>query len=155
MTTMFELYKPRKIDFFNLIKIGDWKIKVYTITNREKFKSNKVLRKCISELPNWLKIADESKLPVYNAAFLIVHEAREGIWILLNWWTGGEMIQTVVYFADFNSPDLIVASPYNNSLVCIWELEVITFERIAWINNILLEAKKPKFEDYLNTNLEK
>lgn len=146
----FETYKPRKIEFLQLSEVDNWKVKIYSITNKEKFTSFDILQKVVAKLPIWLNKAEESHIPSHKIAFLIVHEAREGVWVLLNWWTGGEMIETKVYFVDYETPNIIRKSPYGtNSLLCVWELEVFLHERKTWIKEVLLNADNPMFNNYL------
>lgn len=156
MSYPFETYKPRKIEFEQIVNIDNCKIKIYTITNRLHFESTQVLKNTLSKLSNWVLYIKNSNLPTYNLAFLIIHEAREGVLILLNWWTGENMIETKVYFADFNNPDEINIYPYHpKSLICIWELEIFAHERRTWIEHVLLQANNPDFENYLNDTLTK
>ncbi|MCK8521783.1 hypothetical protein M0D21_09385 [Aquimarina sp. D1M17] len=152
----FEIYKPRSILFNELFMVENWAVKIYQITNKTKFTSSNIYKNVIHHLPAWLKQLENSRLPIYKHAFLIVHEAREGIWILLNWWTGGEMIETKVFFSNFENPAVITNSPYNtNSLLCVWELEVFAHERISWIENVLKKAETPDFIGYSNDVLNK
>lgn len=149
MTAIFEKYKPRKISFNDWVLIDDWVVKIYTITIMKKFKSHYILHNMKKQIPKWLNTIEQSSLPVYKQAFVIAHEAREGVWILLNWWTGGEMIETKVYFSDYEEPEKISDSPYKtNSLLCVWELEVFAHERKSWIKHILENAHLPDFENY-------
>ncbi len=151
MSYTFEHYEDRKIDFQHLIEVDDWEVKVYTITNRDTFESSVVLENIVTKLPEWLQNAKRSKIPTHKAAFLIVHEAREGVLTLLNWWTGGEMIQTEVRFTDLEAPEELISSPYHPSaLVCIWELEVFAHERRSWIENILRKPANPDLNAYFN-----
>jgi hypothetical protein len=151
---VFEKYKTRRIDFVEIIKVLDWNIKVYTISINNEFRSKKLFKPLKDSIPNWIYKANQAPIPNYKTAFLILHEAREGIWILFNYWTGGEMIQTDVCFSSFNDPDKIQSSPYkDSSLLCVWELEIFAHERAAWIKHILSNADKPKFIDYLKDTL--
>ena len=121
----FDIYQDRAISFKDVVKIDDYDVKVYTISNRPKFSSSEIYNNAIGELPFWLEHIKASSLPTYKVAFLIVHEAREGVLILLNWWTGENMLETKIYFADFNTPKKISPSLYGTKqLVCIWELEI-------------------------------
>lgn len=149
----FETYKDRRIEFKKPIAVWDWKVKIYTITNKQIFEAQNTLEEVLLQLPNWLNEAAKSILPTYNQAFLIVHEAREGTWILLNWWTGGEMIETKVFFAEVETPKAIKPSPHKNSLLCVWELQVLSHEREAWIRHVLSNAEIPAYEHYLTDYL--
>ncbi len=154
MNYQFETYKPRKIEFQQTITINAWKVKVYSITINTDFQSPKILENTLKQLPIWIDKAKNSELPTYNTAFLIIHEAREGVWILFNWWTGGEMIETKVYFSNYDTLSEIKDTPHKNSLVCVWELEVFAHERKKWIEYILLNAEHPNFKEYLNDVLQ-
>ncbi|MEM7485685.1 MAG: hypothetical protein AAF348_10810 [Bacteroidota bacterium] len=148
----FAIYRPRLIEFKGVKKFSTWDVKVYTVTNKEAFQSKQILHNIFDELPSWLEQIEHSELPNYKKAFLIVHEAREGVWILLNWWTGGEMIQTKIFFSSYESLTMITASPYGtNALLCVWELEIFAHERQAWITTVL--NGKPSFERYLRDTL--
>ncbi len=149
MNATFEKYKPRKISFDQWFKVSDWIVKIYTITKLDAFNSHSILKNIKEQIPNWLNEIERTDLPTYSNAFVIVHEAREGVWILLNWWTGGEMIETKVYFSNFDQPEIIMDSPYSdNSLLCVWELEIFAHERKSWIKHVLEKSHLPNFEEY-------
>ena len=83
-----------------------------------------------------------------------MHEAREGVLVLLNWFTGENMVETKIYFADFTNPSEIKPSIYNpKALVCIWELEIFAHERKAWIQHVLSKADSPDFDSYINDTM--
>lgn len=149
MKTQFELFQQRKIEFHELISINNWDVKVYSITKNKSFESEEILKTTLRELPKWIDRASNSNIETHHQAFLIVHEAREGVLILLNWWTGGEMLETIIHFVDYKQPTKMLESIYKDkSLVCIWELELFAHERKSWIKNILMHPESPKFDDY-------
>lgn len=152
--TAIDSYKPRRITFEGMVQVAGWYVKTYCITNRAAFSSHEVYTNAIAQLPLWLTDLGNAQLPVYKQAFLILHEAREGVWILLNWWTGGEMIETKVLFSSFDTPNIITNSPYNtSSLLCVWELEVFAHERRSWIEHILAKAGNPDYAAYTSDTL--
>lgn len=156
MSAVFDPYKPRAIMFKESLYCNGWNIKVYTITNQEEFKAKHIFQNIGRHVPVWIDQIENTTLPTYKQAFLIVHEAREGVWILLNWWTGGEMIETKVLFSSFETPEQITDSPYGtNSLLCVWELEVFAHERRAWIRHILSKANTPDYLAYTKDTLRK
>ena len=149
MKPEFEPYKDRKITFIKNEFIDDICIKVYTITNRAKFEANITFNKSIELLPKWVEKIKNSTIPTHRNAFLMVHEAREGTLILLCWFTGENMIETNIYYASFENPSVINPSIYKEKqLVCIWELEIVWFERKAWIKHILSKSENPDFINY-------
>lgn len=150
MNYKIEKYQTRKIEFQELVSIQNWNIKVYSITNKNKFNKELIFDYVLKKLPKWITTANQSYLPTYKVGFLIIHEAREGFLVVFNWWTGGEMIESKVCFSDFKSPEDINVYPYHpKSLLCVWELEIFAHERQAWINHVLLQHKNPDFNNYL------
>lgn len=149
MSTLFETYSPRKIEFRETKQIEDWHVKLYTITKNEEYTSGTSQKALLEALPDLLQAAGQSSLPTYKTAFLIVHEAREGVLILLNWWTGENMVETQIFFSNYNTPNKIEASPFKGkALVCIWELEIFAHERKAWIEHVLSKPDAPDFQEY-------
>lgn len=145
----FEVYKPRKVEFEQLLKVGDWRVKVYTITNRGAFKSRKVLENALANLPKWLARSKKFGFPTYGAAFLIVHEGRDGVWSLINWWIGGEMLRSLTFYTTDDDPNEFKITPKEGGMACVWEMAVISYERAMWVEYILRRADNPDFEGYL------
>lgn len=150
---MLELYRDRKIAFHDVVEAAGWQVKVYTITNKAQFAAQTVRDQVLAYLPAWLSKPHETALPVYKHAFLIIHEAREGVWILLNWWTGGEMIQRSTWFTSLEEPPMVMHQPEHDGLVCVWELEVMFHERKAWIKHVLQHPENPQFDHYTEDTL--
>ncbi len=149
----FKIYQPRKIEFRQIINVNDWSVKVYAITYQDKFESNEVLDNAILNLPKWLGKSILLGLETYKTAFLIVHEGRDGVWSLLNWWLGENMLQSVTFYTSFDDAMQFEETPKEGGMACVWEMEVINFERERWIEHILKKAEKPDFTGYLNENL--
>ena len=150
MQHTFERYRDRVLRFEQILQVEDWQIKVYTISNRPAFESHTILQNAMNAVPDWLPGHNRTDLPVYNLGWLIVHEGREGAWVLFSWWTGGEMIETIMHFAGFDTPNTFQPSPYSrNAMICVWELEVVIYERQAWINHVLKKPEAPDFTAYL------
>jgi hypothetical protein len=145
----FKEYRPRKIEFNQLATTGGWSVKVYTITHRSTFEATEPLKNAVRNLPEWLRKSSQLQLPTYGAAFLIVHEGRDGVWTLINWWIGGEMLQSITFFTDYKQPDEFKAVPKEGFMSCVWELAVTSFERAMWVECVLKKAAKPDIEGYL------
>lgn len=152
MKSEFEQYQDRKIEFVENSMVDDIHVKVYTITNRKKFEADITYKKSLELLPKWVENIKKSSIPTHRNAFLMIHEAREGTLILLCWWTGENMLETNIYYADFKNPSEINPSIYKEKqLVCIWELEIVWHERKAWIQHVLSNAENPDFVSYQNS----
>ena len=144
----FDPYSDRTIAFEGLQSIDDWQVKVYSISQHDRFQAAQSLHDVQAQLPTLLAAVKQSPLPLHRHAFVIVHEAREGIWVLLSWWTGGEMLETITRFVRYAAPEELLPSPHTGALVCVWELEVILHERQAWIRHVLSKAVEPDYARY-------
>ncbi|MBK6266072.1 hypothetical protein JKA74_13595 [Marivirga sp. S37H4] len=82
-------------------------------------------------------------------AFLILHSGTEGIFSLINWWVGKNMLNTHIFMTSPNRPTEFTKISGDGLAPCIWELELINFERISWTNNIL-KNNPPNFQLYLS-----
>ncbi len=148
-----KIYKSRKIELSRFLTVNDWKIKVYTITNRSQFESIATLQSAIAMLPEWLEKAQTLGFDTYAAAFLIVHEGIDGVWSLVNWWMGGEILQSITFYTNFATPSRFETVLKEGFMACVWEMEVILFERAMWIEHVLKQAAQPDFEKYLQQSL--
>lgn len=149
----FIQYKPRKIDFHNTIRVNNWQIKVYKFTFRETFQADEILEKAIAKLPEWLETAKTLNFEIYHIGFLMIHEGRDGIWCILSWWLGENMLRSLTFSTSTASPNDFTLNPQKGGMVCVWELEVINFERKMWIEHILKKAENPDFAGYLNEKM--
>ena len=145
----FKEYKPRMVKFENIVEVNNWKVKVYSITNKKQFSAGDILENAISETPKWLENAKILKVPNYSIATLIVHEGIDGVWTLINWWIGGEIMQNFTYHTSLEKPNEFKPLPCDGSMACVWEMSVICHERKAWIKHILKNADTPNFDEYL------
>jgi len=149
-----EKYQTRKIQFKDLTKIKDWKIKVYTISKGGDFDHKSFYENALKEVPQWLELENGFDSNNDKIAFLILHSGTEGIFSLINWWVGKNMLNTHIFFTDHDQVDVFKKISGEGLAPCIWELEIINHERISWTNNIL-KAASPHFENYLSDVINK
>jgi hypothetical protein len=147
------LYKPRNTNCRDLLSINNWTVKVYTITNRKHFESSITLRAAIANLPEWLDKSKALDFETHGTAFLIVHEGTDGVWTLVNWWVDGEILQSLTFHTDFRQPTKFHPFRGEGFVACVWEMDVIVFERAMWIEHILMKAREPDFKAYFEKTL--
>ncbi|MGW4158348.1 hypothetical protein [Streptomyces sp. NPDC004788] len=111
--------------------------------------------------PEWLRqhaasvLGDSPREGDHPAGFLILHRGAEGTYLLVSQWYDADMLKHWVRgsrtdaagnttFAPLAQPDLIA---------CVWELEVIAFERDAWVNTVLAHGRldQDSLDAYLRT----
>lgn len=148
--TLMSNYKPRKIEFKELLKIEDWKVKVYTISDDQGFNNQDFYNNVINKLPNWLNLKNSFNSTNDKIAFLILHKGTEGFFSLINWWVGKNMLNTNIFITDPIKQSNFKLISGDGLAPCVWELEIINHERISWTNNILKSASSPNYQKYLD-----
>lgn len=148
-----KIYQKRRVEFRQSISINDWKVKVYTLTYRNRFEANEILGKAVGKLVNWLEYTTKLDFEIYKIAFLMVHEGRDGVWSILNCWLGENMLRSITFRTSLSNPTEFEMLPEEGGMLCVWELEVVDFERKMWIEHILKKAETPDFAGYLNEKL--
>lgn len=146
-------YQPRPIRFAELYQVSNWRVKIYTISALRECPSQTLLASAKAHLPHWLAPAGVSPLADYQVATLIVHEGREGLYVVVSWWVDENMLRQYSYFADFTQPTCFRPLNAEGLLTCVWELAVLGFERAAWVKHVL-QAAPPNLEAYLQETLE-
>jgi hypothetical protein len=142
-------YSPRPVRFLGVYETAGWKIKIHGISIKNEYIEPQLLEHVKTRLPDWLNIFSHPELETYKIATLIVHEGKEGIFALLNWWIDENMLQCHVYFSGYTNPyQFHVYSP-KGTMVCVWEMAVMWFERNAWVKHVLSKPASPDIEAYL------
>ncbi|MCP1338047.1 hypothetical protein NJR55_00445 [Idiomarina sp. M1R2S28] len=145
-------YATRPIRFLELATIDGWRVKIYGISAQGETPNSTLVQSAIDLASKALPtppvqldgsaVSDDGdvlfdSLDRYGVGIMIVHEAREGCFVLLDWWTGENMLQHHVYFSrDTENPEFADVA-HTGIGACVWELKVLSFEREAWIDCVL------------------
>ena len=144
-------YAPRSTRFIGILAHGDWKIKCYGISCKAENVSDTHIAFAKENLEKWLSQSKITRLATYNLATLILHEGREGIFYIINWWIDENMLQQFVYLANYNSPSELQLVSDKGIITCVWEMEILWFERNAWVEQVLMQPENPAaYDNYLN-----
>jgi hypothetical protein len=82
--------------------------------------------------------------------FTIAHDAKSAALGLVYWWENENELHARMYAAPLGDPGRL--APLDGAgLGCVWELEVIDFERRAWLEDVLVGED---LEAYLERALE-
>jgi hypothetical protein len=87
-----------------------------------------------------------------HMAFMIIYEGTEGVFVLINTWEGNNMLQTHIYITNDGGESFKKISG-DGLFTCIWELEVIDFERKVWLKHLVKNNNNPYYDKYLEENL--
>ena len=143
-------YQERFIKFQEIIELGLWKIKVYTISKEEQFDASLEYKLAFKEIPNWLSIENSFNANNDKIGFLILHKATEGVFYLINWWVGGNMLNTHVFLSKHRSPAKFMKISGDGLGPCVWELAVMNHEGSAWLKHVLKKPNAVNYDHYLN-----
>ncbi|WP_299110977.1 hypothetical protein [uncultured Winogradskyella sp.] len=148
-------YKPRKIKFEELCMVNDWQIKIYTISKNDAFNHQDLYKSTKAQLSQWLELKNSFNSAHNNIGFLIIHAGTEGVFSLINWWVGNNMLNTHIFMTKYDTPNTFIKISGDGLAPCIWELEIINHERLAWTSHILKQVPKPDYNAYLNATFSK
>lgn len=142
-------YRPRRFDAAGLWNVGDFRIKVYTISHKVDSPQSAfdagLLGAVRAHVSSRLAEVD-AEGGHYGVGYLILHEGELGVWLLFDWWAHGDICCQLLSRADTDHPTDLrpVTGPV---MACVWESFVIGFERDAWIETMMCET--PDAEAYL------
>lgn len=88
-------------------------------------------------------------IPDGAAGFTIAHDAATAALAIVYWWANENELHARHFWAPLEDPGALVPLP-DAGLACVWELEVIDFERRAWLHDVLEDGDP---ESYLERAL--
>ena len=150
-----EKYKARRIQFRETVNLNEWQIKIYIIVKIGEFSHPEFYKNVLEQLPNWLTLENKFDSSNDKIGFLILHAGTEGIFSLINWWVGKNMLNTNIFITKPDRPNEFVKISGNGLAPCIWELDIIDHERTSWINNVLKQNSSPNYDKYLSDTIDK
>jgi hypothetical protein len=128
------MYEPRQIAFLG----REGQTKHYGIAARGPLPS--------PELAEATRALAEPGVP----GFTIAHEGASAGLGLVYWWANENEVHRRFYSSPLDDPGDL--TPYTGSgITCVWELEVLDFERRAWLEDVL---KRGDVEAYLGRALD-
>ena len=126
-------YAPRRIVPQDIISVGDWELKRYSITmdhgasDPARFDGARQL--AVAALP--VPAVAPGRLGV---GFLIEHQGDGVDYCILAWWDRENELPIRVFV---NEPGAGWRRARNSESVCVWDLEVIAAERAAYVATVL------------------
>ena len=117
-------YAARKIRFLE----RNGRVKHYGITT-----NGRVPRR---ELSAATRRAAEEAIPDGAFGFTIAHDAATAGLGIVYWWANENEIHQRVFAAPLDDPGALEPAD-GTGMACVWELEIIDFERRAWHGDVL------------------
>jgi hypothetical protein len=101
------------------------------------------------ELAAATRRAAEQVVPPGAYGFTIAHDAKFAGLAIVYWWADENEIHCRAFESPLDDPGAL--GPHEGGMSCVWELEVIDFERRAWLEEVL---KGDDAERYLELALD-
>jgi hypothetical protein len=123
------MYRSRSIRFIGREDLGDWRLKVYGIGTHAPDARPEFVAAT-------LDAAREALPDGGGAGFVIAHDAKEAGLGLVYWWANENEVHGRFFASPLDDPTAFVPVD-GTGLACVWEMEVIDFERRAWLEHVL------------------
>jgi hypothetical protein len=146
-TTLEAPYKPRHVRFVRREDVEGWQLKLYGIAvNGEEPRPQFVrsVRDLAATVLPQPPVAEDR----YGVGFAIAHDARSLGIALVYWWQSENELHQRIYVSPKDDPTAFTKVE-NQPAGCVWELEVVDFERRVWIEDVLARPGGPDLERYL------
>lgn len=140
-------YQKRKIQFLRLLPINDWRFKVYGITYHNEYPNQDLIKVAEQTVGERIDLIPSSQRN-YQVGFVGIHDGKTANFAFIDWWADENELHHHVYVSSKNDPTNLVYKTPTGLSACVWDLELINFEREAWVQSVL-RSEKPKFEEYL------
>ena len=147
------VYKPRTVAFVGVRELGRWQVKATVIT----------VRGTATHFPDVVEagwsMAEALLLGVADGgrdagvAHLTLHLGLGGVWLLLDWWSDGDMLMHRHFQASLDDPTRFADVGSRHYGPCVWELAVQAHEREAWLRHVLANPAGPDLDAYLQDGL--
>lgn len=134
MTPSFRLYAPRSVRFCGLAESDGYRIKRYEIVYAGPFREGDFaqgLRLAFESLPTPAVTAERP-----GVGFVIAHQGNGVDYVVLGWWDRENELPIKVFVSPQTSHGEWRPARGGES-VCVWDLEVIWFERQAYVQTVL------------------
>jgi hypothetical protein len=128
-------YEPRPICFHGLREIDGWRLKRYSITYGpgplEWSAFEPAMALVDAALPRPAVTAGRPGL-----GFVIAHRGRTALYCVLSWWDNENELPTRVFVRALEG-DAEWRAARGPESFCVWDLQVIAFERDAYVTTVL------------------
>lgn len=145
-----EQFRPRPVRYLGLWELGGWRMKAYSLQAEH-----------IRVLPELVEAAREiagrtlakTDTDAYGVGFVGVHSGRDSNFVFVDWWARENELYHHVFLSSKEDPaDLRRAD--DGLTACVWDLQLIWFERNLWVEKVLANPHGPDIEGYLKKVLD-
>jgi hypothetical protein len=123
------MHEPRTIRFIRREEADGWRVKVYGIGTHAPDARPEFVDATVAKAREVLPDGG-------GHGFVIAHDAKGAGLGLVYWWANDNEIHGRFYASPLDEPAALEPID-NDGLACVWELEVLDFERRAWLEHVL------------------
>lgn len=140
-------FRPRPVRFHGLRHRGGWRLKLYSITHDDAAPELAAFEGGIALAVEALPLpAATDERP--GAGFLIAHSGRSVLYVVLGWWDRENELPLRVWVRPLDDDGDWRPAEGSESF-CVWDLEVLWFEREAYVATVLAEGHPDPVRAYL------
>ena len=136
------VYRPRAIAFAGVRASGRWRLKTTVVTVRGTAAHFADIIEGAGQQADRLLVAVPAGRDA-GVAHLTVHLGTAGVWLLLDWWSEGDILMHRHFHALFDDPTRFTDVAPHHLGPCVWELAVHAHERDAWLRHVLANPGGP------------
>lgn len=145
-------YRARPVRFLEIWRTGPWTLKVYGIAHQGPTPRPALVEAAKSWTESFLRDRPTAQQH-YGVGFLGIHDGRGENQVFLDRWVNeNELLHHYVVSAP-DSPAQLRACGEDHNSVCVWDLAVQCFERIAWVDCVLANPRGPDLGAYIQRRL--
>lgn len=146
-----EKFKKRAVSYLNTVEFGDWRFKLYSMKYDESRSTPEIENIVRAALPEWIEEKTQiNDFPNYKIGTVIIHEAMDGILVVVNWWIYENVIQGHVYSSEYDNPSKFKDLSNKGLQFCVWEMNILWHERNSWVEHVLSRPDNPDWDSYIN-----
>jgi hypothetical protein len=150
---LFAPYEARSIRFCEMWNVMGWSLKAYAITLAGEEIAPKLWLAARDAVSACLK-GGPTKLEHYGVGFVTVHQGKGENQVNLDIWVNQNELLHSVWVSPKDASSRLAPPPGDHNSVCVWEIYVQSFERHAWIGNVLNNPFGPDMQAYLTSRLD-
>lgn len=147
MISVLEPYQERTISPLGVRAVDGWRLKLYGITVRGRSVHVPVYEDGFAVATRILPQPPETKRRA-GVGFVTFHEGKGVHYLLLGWWDRESELFSRLMVRGAEEDDLWVWAQ-EHEMAGVWELQVVEFERRAWIDAVLSRPLAPDVDGYL------
>lgn len=148
-------YSPRLVKALPPLNVRGTALKAYGMFAEPEHCSTLPTPEWLQQLASSVLLEAPQHEEDHPVGFLILHYGMEGDYLLVSQWYDANMLKHWVrgLTVDAQGNATLTALPQRDLIACVWELEVIKFERDAWVNTVLAQGQldQDSIDAYLTT----